>query len=613
MLRRASTQPPRAKLLLTAIILAAAGLYLLGNERVSLWDRDEPRYAQCARQMLEGFPGPRGAHGPDLAVPHFLDDLRTEKPPLIYWCQAASMKAFGQNAFAARLPSAVGMTLVLALLAALLYRAVGPARATWAVFILATSALTIMSAKMCLTDAVLLLWIVIAQACVYAVYQGNRSWGVTVALWGALGLGGLTKGPIVLAVIGVTMVALLVIDVMQKRHAQAPAAGEGPGPPLRQPSWGASFAKSVRWWLGLRPWIGLAILGAVAGPWLLIVHHRAPTFLPRIFAAAERHLAASHEKHVAPPGYYLTMIWGLLFPWSLLLPTTIAIAWRSRHLPMIRFCLATVLGVWIFQEVMKTKLPFYLLPAFPALALLTADALTRCLRGERDDLLRPAFLIAVIVWTIAAIGLGAAPWLIVLLPRLKLAALAPKPATAAITIAAVAYALTVFYLFKSRRLSVAAIAMGIGTVILFAILFGAYLPHADYLRTSDRVAAAFAGQPLKPGDAIMIDYKEPSLAFNLHGLIIEERDSRFLDKTPPPQWPRYVVLPRTDWDKTSEVAKAQLRVLAGPIHGLSYAGKIDGQQVVDVMVVEKATAASSLAPEPQERPEGPAAGGGQVR
>jgi 4-amino-4-deoxy-L-arabinose transferase-like glycosyltransferase len=613
MFARASTQsPPRLKLLLAIIILGAAGLYLLGNGRVSLWDRDEPRYAQCARQMLEGFPGPKGAHGPDLAVPHFLDDLRTEKPPLIYWCQAGSMSLFGQNTFAARLPSAVGMTLVLALLATLLYRTVGPVRATWAVFTLATSALTIMSAKMCLTDAVLLLWIVIAQACVYGVYRGNRSWAVTIILWSALGLGGLTKGPIVLAVIGVTMVALLILDVIPARHAEAGAAGDRPGPSPPSSS-GSTFANPIRWWAGLRPWAGLPILAAIAGPWLLIVHHRAPTFLPRIFAAAERHLAASHEKHVAPPGYYLTMIWGLLFPWSLLLPTTLAIGWRNRHLPIIRFCLATVLGVWVFQEIMKTKLPFYMLPIFPALALLTADALTRCLRGEHDDLLRPAFLIAVIIWTIAAIGLGAAPWLIVLLPKLNLAALAPKPATATITIAAAAYALAVFYFFKSRRLSAAAITMGIGTVILFAILFGAYLPHADYLRTSDRIAAILSRQPLKPGDALMIDYKEPSLAFDLHGLILEERDSRFLDKTAPEHWPRYVVLPKSQWDKTSAAAKAQLRVLAGPIHGLSYAGKIDGQQVVDVMVVEKAKAVPSLAPEPQERPERPAAGGGHVR
>lgn len=559
MLKRASIGPP-AKLLLAAIILGAAGLYLLGNGRVSLWDRDEPRYAQCSRQMLEGFPGPRGAHGPDLAVPHFLDDLRTEKPPLIYWCQAAAMKVLGQNAFAARLPSAVGMTLVLTLLAVVLYRAVGPVRATWTVFILATSALTIMSAKMCLTDAVLLLWITIALACVYAVYRGNRSWLVTIILWAALGLGGLTKGPIVLAVVAVTLAALLILDFFPGRRLH------------------------IGWWLGLRPWVGAVILAAIAGPWLWVVNHRAPTFLHRIFATAERHLAAGALKHTGPPGYYLATIWGLFFPWCLLLPTTLVIAWRNRHLPIIRFCLAIVIGVWVFQELMKTKLPFYLLPAFPALALLTADALVRCLRRAYDDLLRPSFVVAVAIWAVAVVAMGTAPWLL-LRAKLGIADLVPKPATAAITLVAVAYAAIVLGLFKARRLVPGAIAMGIGMAVLFAILFDAYLPNAQYLRTSDRVAAVLSRQGLRPGDAIMIEYKEPSLAFDLHGLILEESKGRFLDETPPQQWPRYVVMPVTVWERTRPQSKALLEVIAGPIRGINYAGKIDGRQIVDVMVL----------------------------
>src|SRR4051812_25016070 len=119
MLKRASMRLP-AKVSLTLIILGAAALYLVGNGSVSLWDRDEPRYAQCSRQMLDGYAGPKRAPPPGFVVPHFLDDLRTEKPPFIYWCQAAAMKVFGENDFAARFPSALGMTLVLTLLAVVL-------------------------------------------------------------------------------------------------------------------------------------------------------------------------------------------------------------------------------------------------------------------------------------------------------------------------------------------------------------------------------------------------------------------------------------------------------------------------------------------------------------
>src|SRR5206468_3307656 len=83
---------------------------------------------------------------------------------------------------------------------------------------------------------------------------------------------------------------------------------------------------NVGWWLALRPWVGVPIIAAIAGPWLWAVHRAAPEFLPRIFKAASRH-AAGDAKHLGPPGYYLAFIWGLFFPWSLLLPLTIVTAW----------------------------------------------------------------------------------------------------------------------------------------------------------------------------------------------------------------------------------------------------------------------------------------------
>src|SRR3954470_18918833 len=82
------------------VIGAAAILYFIGAQSVSLWDRDEAWYAQTSKQMVESG---------DWVVPRFLDSPRYAKPVFIYWCQAASMKLFGPSELAARLPSALAM------------------------------------------------------------------------------------------------------------------------------------------------------------------------------------------------------------------------------------------------------------------------------------------------------------------------------------------------------------------------------------------------------------------------------------------------------------------------------------------------------------------------
>jgi 4-amino-4-deoxy-L-arabinose transferase-like glycosyltransferase len=568
MFKTASTRP-RSKVILAVIIFAAAALYLLGNDRISLWDRDEPRYAQCSRQMLNGYAGP-GAHGPGFIVPHFLNDLRTEKPPLIYWLQATAMRWLGDNAFAARLPSAVAMIAVLLLLAVVFYRGVGPTRAVWAVFIMATSALTVMSAKMCLTDATLLLFTTIAQICVYAIYRGNRSGKVVALLWCMLGPGGLTKGPIVLATIGATIIALLLLDRWT----------EG--------TW------NFHWWRALRVGIGVAILAAINGPWLYLVNREEPTFLPRLYHAAARHVGSVTEKHTAPPGFYLATIWGLFFPWCLLLPTTMTIAFRNRRIPLVRYCLAVTLGVWVIQEAMPTKLPFYILPTFPALALLTADALIRSIRRQFDDLHQRKFIVAVAVFCAVVVLMGLGPWLMfgglpmrVFHASVDLSGLAPRNASMAITIGAIVYAGAVLALFSGRKIAQGAIAMGVGAAVLFAVLFGAYLPNADYLRLTPRLAATLREKHIAPGDGIMIEYKEPGLAFYEGGDLIENADRAYLEKTPPGKWPTWIIMPRTLFDAKPEAIRAKLQVIGEPVRGINYAGKIDGRQAIDVMILKK--------------------------
>jgi 4-amino-4-deoxy-L-arabinose transferase len=118
--RSAAMTDRRRLSLLALLIVAASGIYLIGNGSTALWDRDEPRYAQTSRQMLQSG---------DWVVPHFLDMPRTAKPALIYWCQATAMAVVGDAGpaanFAARLPSALALSMLLIVGSAVLWRRLG--------------------------------------------------------------------------------------------------------------------------------------------------------------------------------------------------------------------------------------------------------------------------------------------------------------------------------------------------------------------------------------------------------------------------------------------------------------------------------------------------------
>jgi 4-amino-4-deoxy-L-arabinose transferase-like glycosyltransferase len=548
--------PPRARrrrataLLILLLLFAAAALYLVGNGRVALWDRDEPRYAQTSRQMLRSG---------DWIVPKFLGEPREKKPVFIYWCQAAAMRVVGDDAFAARLPSAMFVTLTLALIATTLYRAVGPRRALWTTFIFATSALAIAAAKMCITDGVLILFVTASQICLFAMLNSRGSWRVAAACGFAMGMGLLTKGPVVPAVMLMTGLTLFVM----RRFDPTPFPHS-----------------SIPWlkWLAIVV-SGLALYVALWGFW---IERRLPGYHVRtIIAEVLARTARAQEGHKGPPGYYLLTIWGTFFPWSLLLPATVVQAWRRRHIPIVRFCLAAVVGPWLMFEIVQTKLPHYLLPIFPPLAFLTADMLVRASRRLHQDITNPAFPWIVFAWGIIVVLVASLPWLAVRTfgstPSLTFAMFI-------LTILSIEYARQVWLYFRARRVLDAAAVMGIGMMAFVAVLYSWYLPRADFLRISPRVADVLIGNgATKAGDEIMIDYKEPSLAFYQGGTIREQTDDDYLVKTDPILLPPWVVVTDRIWRSMPEEARARYTVV-GTVRGWWYANK---GQVVDVLVLRK--------------------------
>ncbi|MCY2954866.1 MAG: glycosyltransferase family 39 protein [Planctomycetota bacterium] len=539
------------------IIVAAALLYVAGSWCVSLWDRDEPWYCQTSRQMVQSG---------DWVVPHFLDEPRCAKPIFIYWCQAASMTVFGTNPFAARLVSALAMTVTLIVLSVTLSRAIGVRRAMLTLLIFATSAMVIASAKMCLTDSVLLVFITGMQFCLFRLYWMSRrrrsdsTLPTALLMWVLMGLAGLTKGPSALILMLASMVFLAMMDVGGKVASLQ------------------AWRKAIGWWREVRFGRGLAIVLLIGLPWLVTAYLRDPAFVRQMLGEPGRHLASNQDGHSMSPGYYLMTVWITYFPWSLFLPTTLVLAWKHRRLPHVRFALAIIASNWLFQEMMVTKLPHYILPSFASLAFLTSMAIIRCQRRQHDDLHRRTFAVAVAIWVCGAL-VGAA------LPLLGAIKFHNPSGLGAVLFAVVgaAYAGAAGVLLMRRRFSAAMALMGGGMVLLIAILYLVYLPNAQFLRLPERVGSFLRAQrAVGQGQVVMIGYDEPSLAF-YQGGTIRSKEKSYLRQVAPAEWPQWIVMTAKVFNSLPQDRKERLE-RAASFSGVNYN---TGGNVVDLWVMRK--------------------------
>jgi 4-amino-4-deoxy-L-arabinose transferase-like glycosyltransferase len=592
------TMPPRSGkfwIILSLILAGSAVVYFTGAQRVPLWDRDEPWYAECSREMLQSGDWvvptfrPQTAGLPEPSKEARPSEWRLEKPPVVYWCQLAAMAVAGDTAEAARFPSSVAVLATALLIAVVVRRYTGDRRALWTVFIFCTSGVAIASAKFCITDGVLLMFVIIGQASLAMIYWAARRgktppWWTVPAFWISLGLAGITKGPQPLGEHAFTLVILLMLDVVN----------EGKG--LRNR---AAWKKHVRWWRHLKPLIGVPILTIVVAPWLILIQQRAPGyydanhqyhagFIVALILKARMHLEQSMEGHGKPPGYHALLIFGTFFPWSLLLPTTIVVAWRNRRSAVIRFAIAAMAGPWLMMELVYTKLPFYVLPAFPGLAFLTADTLVRCIRGQYRELRRPSFYATVIVWIIATLGLGAAPWFSLLVAK---ADELPINGFIAFSAAAAIYAALVGWRFFRHQITRAAIVMGVGMAIMILILYTTVLPDMTFLHLPERLAADLTRMGAYGSNVhvLMIGYDEPSLAFYQGGGARRPPGQEaYLEMTPPDQWPRWFVIAddADNWQKLPLEIQSKLTLRAEE-SGLNYSHE---GRIQKVLILENVAA-----------------------
>jgi 4-amino-4-deoxy-L-arabinose transferase-like glycosyltransferase len=371
--RLPETRQPRLLLSLLCLLLWLPGFFTLPPG-----DRDESRFAQASRQMAESG---------DWVRIRVQDEERNKKPVGIYWAQAGAvtaLEAVGIPAqgriWAYRIPSALGAWL--AVLATFQFgRAlVGRRAAFLGAALLASSILLCVEVHIAKTDAALLATVAASMGLMGRAYlsPGTFTPRQAAGFWLALGAGILLKGPIG------PMVPLLAGITLAVADRRAP------------------------WLRALRPGWGVPLMLLLCLPWLVAI---GVATQGRFFSEAVGNdmlakVGSGEEAHGAPPGTYL-LIFGLTaFPGAFLVLRALAGAWASRLQPGTRFLLAWAAPTWIVFEAVSTKLPHYVLPAFPALMLLAGA-------WAMDPLRRPApRWLAGLGWAalvVVAAGLAVAP------------------------------------------------------------------------------------------------------------------------------------------------------------------------------------------------------------
>jgi len=465
----------RPYLLLTLLCLA---LYAPGLASVPPLDRDESRFVQATRQMLESG---------DFVRIQFQDEMRAKKPVGAYWLQAASVSAFADKAtrmvWPFRLPSALAACAAVLMTFGFGRHLFGRQAALLGAALLGCSLILVSEAHQAKTDAILLATVVAAQGALGRFYMGARGMGpppgvlVALAFWTAIGVSILVKGPVVPMVVLLTILALGFAD------------------------------RSWAWLVGLRPFTGIMVAAAIAAPWFVAISNATggafvgeavkSDLLPK--------LLGSQESHGGLPGTFLALSPVILWPGSLLLWPSLVLAWKEKARPQVRFALAWALPAWIMFEIVPTKLPHYVLPTFPALTLLMAAAVV----GGAPMLYSRWAKVWYGVWGLIAAVLAVA----VMVAPIKfgggLSALSLPMAALVLGVGG----MTAFHAIKGR-LDKAVPLLLASALVTFPAVFAGVLPGLDRMWVSRSAAALVAAHPHE-GPVAVAGFAEPSLVFLL--------------------------------------------------------------------------------------------------
>ena len=350
------------------LVLAVAVLWFGSLDYRKLVKPDEGRYAEIAREM---------AVSGDWVTPRLNDLKYFEKPPLQYWATATAYTLFGAHPWTARLWSALTGFAGLLLVWLVGSRLFGREAGQYAALLLGSSMLYLLIGHINTLDMGVTFFLTLGIAGLLLSQQEGvaattrRNW--MLCAWAALGLAVLSKGLMGLVLPGA---ALFIYAVLQR-------------------DWGL--------WKRLHLVSGLAVFLLVTAPWFILVMKNNPEFFQRFFIYEHYTRFTTKELNRYQPWYYFVpiLLAGML-PWTMLMLDTLLRPWKGNAnkgeiFNPERFLLVWAVFIYFFFSLSGSKLASYLLPMFPALALIMGKRLSEMRERVLLRQLAPVLLLVLLM------------------------------------------------------------------------------------------------------------------------------------------------------------------------------------------------------------------------
>lgn len=358
------------------LTLLGAVLFFSNIGGYDLWPADEPRFGEVAREMLDSH---------DYLVPRVNGEPYREKPPLLFWAVAAASKPFGDvTAASARVPSgiaALATVLITYLLAARLYDA---RTAFWAALILMTGTRFWWQARTVQTDMLLTACLTAALLAFWLWHETHRRMWLCLFYLATIAAV-YTKGPP-----GIVFPLLLVFTFYWRQKDER-----------RRTHWVLGTAAVAA---AIALWLIPARMAASAGAPQSVEGAIAGNLFRQIIGRFFLGVSKAHG-----PWYYFETLPVDWLPWTLFLPWTLPWVWkRRREGPQMRLLLSWTVPAFVFFSICIGKRAIYLLPLFPAIAILIARSALDLAEGDHSLWWKRTAL----VWGVILLLVGVAPFFV---------------------------------------------------------------------------------------------------------------------------------------------------------------------------------------------------------